>query len=278
MGEEKKRGRPIYKSARREMFYNNPGEVKASKWKSQNQELGMCMSMSCICLFSKAYLFLIIQISTFSLTKTVDLFLGIESKVFEQHGEDPMLLRRVSSRTWKLSVSIQLQLAKIGEHTFLLITLPRSTSKTARHKGKLFGHHTEFFTPVSHWGVSLPFLLLLFFLLIHQPYQTNPQGKWSLSCKQDPALMPLCQSWMTPMLKLSQQILPIDVCEAEHKSQDPRKINGPITPEPENFLQSNQVLLQYWALGYWEYCWSPGQRGDLWTSRTAIFPYSPLSE
>ena len=41
-----------------------------------------------------------------------------------------------------------------------------------------------------------------------------------------------------------------------------------------------QIKYSYNAeqLGYQEYCWSPGQRKELWTSRSAICPHSPISE
>lgn len=204
VGNEKKQGEKI--------IYNSPGEKNASKWKFHDQDLPlrMCTNTLCTCLFlKKASLFLIIQIYTFSLSiKIFKLYIGLEHRIFQQlwSRSSPRLachcqnMKAVCPHQW---------LTKTGKNLSYSDLCPGPSSGQQGTIESYSGTIQCFFTPVSRSAVFLPFLFLLTAGLIEQTLRGN-----GVSGVSRPLLPYHCVSAeLTPMLKLSWQIIISDVCE-----------------------------------------------------------------
>lgn len=103
-----------------------------------------------------------------------------------------------------------------------------------------------------------------------QPSQTNPGGwgKWRLS---KPLLWyHVNAEWLLYGHLHSKYSLM--TCVSLHNRPDSTKINNVRQKNHPSTIKSTTPA----HLSYQEYCWSPGQRRDLWTSRTVIFPDSPI--
>lgn len=159
--------------------------------------------------FFKASLFLIIQIYTFSLSiKIFKLYIGLEHRIFQQlwSRSSPRLacqcqnMKAVCPHQW---------LTKTGKNLSYSDLCPGPSSG---QQGTIESYSETiqcFFTPVSHLAVFLPFLFLLTAGLIEQTLRGN-----GVSGVSRPLLPYHCVSAeLTPMLKLSWQIIISDVCE-----------------------------------------------------------------